>query len=191
MESGPGSITTLVNEIPQRGALAGDPRIARLQAELAAMARERVRSLGAGSELRTGDLVNEAYLKLFARGDATPWESRRHFFGAAARAMQQVVIDLVRKLEVRRAHAPKIAVPVELRDKTSHALPLQTMLRLLDALEEADPVAAEVVRMRVLSGLSIEDTAQVLDLSLRTAQRKWTIGRALARSWLVTRMEGQ
>jgi RNA polymerase sigma factor (TIGR02999 family) len=191
MESGPGSITTLVNEIPQRGAPAGDPRIARLQAELAAMARERVRSLGAGSELRTGDLVNEAYLKLFARGDATPWESRRHFFGAAARAMQQVVIDLVRKLEVRRAHAPKIAVPVELRDKTSHALPLQTMLRLLDALEEADPVAAEVVRMRVLSGLSIEDTAQVLDLSLRTAQRKWTIGRALARSWLVTRMEGQ
>jgi DNA-directed RNA polymerase specialized sigma24 family protein len=65
------------------------------------------------------------------------------------------------------------------------------MLRLLDALEEADPVAAEVVRMRVLSGLSIEDTAQVLDLSLRTAQRKWTIGRALARSWLATRMEGQ
>lgn len=189
METGPGSITTLVNEIPRQGAMAGDPRVARLQAELAAMARERVRALGVGAELRTGDLVNEAYLKLFARGDAAPWESRRHFFGAAARAMQQVVVDLVRKLEVRRAHAPKIALPADLRDKTSHALPLQTVLRLLDALEEADPVAAEVVRMRVFSGLSIEDTAQVLGLSLRTAQRKWTIGRALARSWLVARME--
>ena len=191
MESGPGSITTLVNEIPQRGAPAGDPRIARLQAELAAMARERVRSLGAGSELRTGDLVNEAYLKLFAKADAPQWENRRHFFGAAARAMQQVVVDLARRIEVRRAHAPRIAVPAEFRDDTSSALPLQTMLRLLEQLEEADPVAAEVVRMRVFAGLSVEDTAAVLGLSRRTAERKWMIGRALARSWLVARMDGR
>jgi RNA polymerase sigma factor (TIGR02999 family) len=192
VHEGPGSITTLVNGIA-RGGTDGDdaPGLVRLQKELESLARARIRSVGHDAEIRTGDLVHEAYLKLFSRGDGTTWENRRHFFGAAARAMQQVVIDLVRKIEIRRAHAPRIDLPEAGADEGSHALPLPVMLELLDGLERADPVAAEVVRMRVFTDLSVEDTAQLLGLSLRTAQRKWTIARALARSWLSGRMEGR
>jgi DNA-directed RNA polymerase specialized sigma24 family protein len=68
-------------------------------------------------------------------------------------------------------------------------LPLPAVVQLLDALEQADPVAAEIVRMRVFAGLSVAETAQVLGIPLRTAQRKWTIGRGLARAWVAERMD--
>jgi len=185
----PGSITRLVNDLRVGAAPRAASLLPAVHAELTAMARERVRRLGVDGEIRTGDLVNEAYLKLFGRASDQPWESRRHFYGSAARAMQQVVDDLVRRIGVRRAQAHKIAVPGDARDEPSDALPVETIVRLLGELDRTDAVVAEVVRMRVFAGLSIEDTAQVLGLSLRTAQRKWTIGRALARSWLAARME--
>lgn len=188
MSEEPGSITTIVNDLARGGAGSGGPMIERLQRELEAIARTRLRTLGQDAEVRTGDLVNEAYLKLFASGDAAPWDSRRHFFGSAARAMQQVVVDLLRKLDVRKAHATRIAVPIETGDDPTPMLPAAVLIQLIDELERADPVAAEVVRMRVFAGLTVSDAANVLGIPLRTAQRKWTIGRGLARAWLAERM---
>lgn len=167
------------------------PAVQRLERELASLARARLRTLGKGAEIRTGDLVNEAYLKLFSGADGVRWENRRHFFGAAARAMQQVVVDLVRRIEVRREHAQHIAIPTESQQEQPATMPAAAILELLEQLERADPVAAEVVRMRVFAGLSVAETAKVLGLPLRTAQRKWTIGRGLARAWIVARMDLQ
>jgi RNA polymerase sigma factor (TIGR02999 family) len=185
----PGSITTLVNDIARGGARKGHPMVERLQAELESLARARMRTLGKDSEIRTGDLVNEAYLKLFAGGADLSWENRRHFFGAASRAMQQIIIDLARRLDVRRSHGMRVAVPIESAETPTQTLPLPVLLQLLDALDQTDTVAGEVLRMRIFAGLSVAEAAQVLGIPLRTAQRKWTIGRGLARAWLAERMD--
>lgn len=189
MSSDPGSITSLVNGIASGGHSPVDPMLGRLYGELAAMARNRVRSAGLDGEIRTGDLVNEAYLKLFAGAAAGPWQNRAHFFGSAARAMQQVVIELVRRVSVRRKHASRLAIPVEFEEGTSVPVPAPLVLRLLDELERADPEAAEVVRLKIFAELDMKQIAEVLGLPLRTAQRKWTIGRALAHAWLSGRMD--
>lgn len=189
MYEDPGSITTLVNDIARGGARKGDPMVERLQAELESLARARMRTLGKDSEIRTGDLVNEAYLKLFAGGADLSWENRRHFFGAASRAMQQIIIDLARRLDVRRSHGMRVAVPIESAETPTQTLPLPVLLQLLDALDQTDTVAGEVLRMRIFAGLSVAEAAQVLGIPLRTAQRKWTIGRGLARAWLAERMD--
>lgn len=189
MAEEPGSITTLVNDIARGGASKGDPKVERLQKELESLARARMRTLSKDSEIRTGDLVNEAYLKLFTGGAGVSWESRRHFFGAASRAMQQIIVDLARRLDVRRAHGMRVAVPIESADTPTQTLPLPVLLQLLDALDQTDAVAGEVLRMRIFAGLSVAEAAQVLGIPLRTAQRKWTIGRGLARAWLAERMD--
>lgn len=196
MPDDPGSITTLVNEIARGNARDGGTMVERLQRELETLAHARLRTLGHDAEIRTGDLVNEAYLKLFstpdaAGGEQARWENRRHFFGAAARAMQQVVVDLVRRIDVRNAHAARIAIAVDSGVAPAKSLQVADLLQLLEELDRADPDAAEVMRMTVFAGLSVSEAANVLGLSLRTAQRKWTIGRGLARAWLAERMNRQ
>lgn len=188
MEQEPGSITSLVNGLASGTRDSSDPMIGRLSIELAAMARSRAHSVGLDGEIRTGDLMNEAYLKLFGGASPGPWQHRAHFFGSAARAMQQVVIELVRRVSVRRKHVPHLALPVEQGKAAEAAVPATAVLRLLEELERVDPVAAEVVRLKVFAELSMEQIAAVLDLPLRSAQRKWTIGRALAHAWLSRRM---
>ena len=184
MSTEPGSITTLVNDLRVGREPQGAPALAAIHEALAAMARERVRKVGADGEIRTGDLVNEAYLKLFGRPSEQPWESRRHFYGSASRAMQQVVVDLVRHLAVRRNHQPNIAVPAVTLPEPFANRSVVELSEALEALERLDPEAAELVRVRFFVGLGMEDTAKVLGMPLRSAQRKWT----LARGWLLARM---
>lgn len=189
MSTEQGSITKLVNDLRVGTNPIEGSALDSLYESLAVMARDRVRQLGKPGEIRTGDLVNEVYIKLFGRETAIPWESRRHFYGAAARAMQQVIVDLARRLAVRREHAPRIAVPIEQGEREPPTLALPVLVEMLDELERVDPLAAEVVRMRVFAGLSVEEAARVLAIPLRTAQRKWTIGRGLALAWISARME--
>ncbi len=158
--------------------------VAVIYAALTAMARDRVRRLGPDREIRTGDLVHEAYLKLFARPADHPWESRSHFFGSAARAMQQVIVDLVRRSEVRRVHGPSLAVSEIALPQPFSSHGIEQLHLALEELDRVDPQAAEVVRVRFFVGLGMEETARVLGLPLRSAQRKWT----LARAWLFERM---
>jgi RNA polymerase sigma factor (TIGR02999 family) len=181
----PGSITTLVNDIGRGAAPPQGPALAAIYDALSAIARERIRRHGAVGELRTGDLVHEAYLKLFNRPGERRWDSRRHFYGSAARAMQQVVIDVFRRLEVRRAHDPGLAVPSITLPEPFGRHDVPALLRALDELEAIDAGAAELVRLRFIVGLTMIEAAKVLGLPLRSTQRKWT----LARAWLLGRMK--
>jgi RNA polymerase sigma factor (TIGR02999 family) len=184
VDSGPGSITRLVNQMSSRTEHDSGDAVAVIYAALTAMARDRVRRLGPDREIRTGDLVHEAYLKLFARPADHPWESRSHFFGSAARAMQQVIVDLVRRSEVRRVHGPSLAVSEIALPQPFSSHGIEQLHLALEELDRVDPQAAEVVRVRFFVGLGMEETARVLGLPLRSAQRKWT----LARAWLFERM---
>lgn len=142
------------------------------------MARERP-----DHTLQPTALVHEAWLRL--GGDAQPaWQNRRHFFGAAAEAMRRVLIGNARRKDAARRgsdvehfdiDAPEIEIVT--------SLPNDELLQLHEALDRLaleDPRKAELVKLRYFAGMSIEEAAEALDISERTAKRDWTY----ARAWL-------
>lgn len=149
--------------------------------ELRALARSRLRHERPDHTLRATALVHEAYLRMLGADDP-PWSDRAHFFRAAAEAMRRILIDHAR----RRARLKRGGdrVRVELEDARLGAEPDLDRLVALDEairrLDEQDPRAADVVRLRFFAGLSVAETAKALDLSERTIKREW----AFARAWL-------
>ena len=148
--------------------------------ELRALARAQLRQERPEHSLQATALVHEAYLRLL--GGTRPWNDRKHFFRAAAEAMRRILIEHARKRgRVKRGGT---RVRVELRSvdlATDHDV--DEIVALDDAfrrLEEQDGRAADVVRLRLFAGLSVEETAKALELSERTVKREW----AFARAWL-------
>jgi RNA polymerase sigma factor (TIGR02999 family) len=168
----------------------GDPRAAdQLLAlvydddELRRLAAAKMAGERAGHTLQPTALVHEAWLRL--GGDAQPaWQNRRHFFGAAAEAMRRVLIG-----NARRKHAARRGVDAQHLDIESPEIEIVTpvedveLLRVheaLDRLAVEDPRKAELVKLRYFVGMSIEEAAEALGISDRTAKRDWTY----ARAWL-------
>lgn len=182
-DPGAGSVTRAVNALRVQGRETGHATVARIHGELERIARAGRRSLGSAA-VSTGDLVQEAYLKLFGRPESHPWQSRRHFYGAAARAMEQVLVDAFRRRGVEQRHAGIVAVPDMVLPPGFPSSRVDEALESLRELESVDPLGAEVVRLRAIAGLSAEQVASMLGLSQRTSERKWTV----ARAWLHARM---
>jgi RNA polymerase sigma factor (TIGR02999 family) len=141
-----------------------------------------------GQTLQPTALVHEAFLRLV--GDRDPgWEGRRHFFGAAAQAMRQILIE-----QARRRGASKrggAGHRVELAEGLAFIEPPADDLLALDeaiaALQAEEPLLAELVMLRYFSGLSVEETAAVLGQSASTVKRDWR----RARAWLTRRLGGR
>lgn len=141
-------------------------------------------------------LVNEAYLRLLGKeGQTLAWESRAHFFGAAARAMRCILIDRARSARVARrdragvtglhAQAPgPTNNPTDQAPHSDHADDLLALDQALDELRQRDPRQHEVVMLRYFAGLSLEQTAQLLGTSMSTVKNDWSF----ARAWLLRRM---
>jgi RNA polymerase sigma factor (TIGR02999 family) len=147
--------------------------------ELRVLARRALRRENAGHSVTTTALVHEAYLKLgAARG--TPWP-RAHFFGAAARAMRQVLVDLARSR--RSAKRGGGAGPLPLDEALVADQRADGLLELDDALrrlEDVSPRLLRVVECRYFGGLSEEETAEILGVTARTVRRDWV----KAKGWL-------
>ena len=148
--------------------------------ELHRMARSRLRREAPGHTLRPTALVNEAYLRLAAGKPA--WESRAHFFGAAAEAMRRILIERARKYDRHKHGGGRRRLDL---DKLGLAgdVPSEELLALDEALarlEETDRVRSDVVKLRFFAGLTIEQTADALGFSPATVVRHWTF----ARTWL-------
>lgn len=141
------------------------------------MARER-----RAHTLQPSALINEAYFRL-APGD---WQSRAHFFGAAAEAMRQVLVEYARrrKAEKRGGKAERVTFSEMNVLSEEPDTDLLSLHESLDALFAVDPRLAEIVRLRYFGGLTIEETADLLNLSPATVKRDWTY----ARAWLYERM---
>ncbi len=147
--------------------------------ELRALARAHLRHERPDHTLQATALVHEAYLRLLG-GEHPPWNNRRHFFHAAGEAVRRILIEHARKRgRVKRGGK---RVRVELRDANlATEQDLEELLALDDAfrrLEQQDPRAADVVRLRFFAGLSVEETAKALELSERTVKREWAFARA-------------
>lgn len=165
---------------------ASDELLGLLYADLRRLAGARMARLAPGQTLQATELVHEAYLKL-VKGAGSGWQSRAHFFGAAARAMRDIVADyLQRKASLRRGgHLQRV------EDRTVAELgadgPSDEMLSVEEALQEFEaryPRKARVVTMAFYGGLSTAEIAEVLGVSTRTVEREWRF----ARAWLNQRL---
>jgi len=176
------SDVTRVIEAIQRG----DPKAAEellplVYEELRKLAASRMSNEAAGQTLQPTALVHEAWLRLVGDGDQK-WDNKGHFFAAAAEAMRRILIE-----NARRKHALKRGVHLErvnLEDVEAAILTDgETLLLVNEALaklEQEDPEAAQLVKLRFFAGMTNEEAGQALGVSARTAKRYWTF----ARAWL-------
>lgn len=153
--------------------------------ELRKLAAHKLAREAPGRTLQPTALVHEAWLRLGGDPQAA-WQSRAHFFGAAAEAMRRILIDRARKRAVRQASG--LASPEELNEsQIEFQAPPEEMLAVheaLDSLAQIDSAAAELVKLRYFVGLTLSQAAEVLGLSLRSAERLWSGSRAWLRDAL-------
>lgn len=158
-------------------------------AELRSLAAHKMARERPGHTLQPTALVHEAYLRLVGSGDAQRWAGRTHFFAAAAEAMRRILIE-----SARRKHRLKHGGNVERVDLDEVDLPLpmpdDKLLALNDALDRlatVDARAAEMVKLCFFVGLTQEQAARELGISVATAERIWSF----ARTWLFREMQQQ
>ena len=142
--------------------------------ELKRLARHHRHANAGFSTLCTTELVHEAYLKL-AGNRPESWDGRHHFFGAASRAMRQVLVDFARRRQADKRGAGQPAV--SLREASAAIeFELDEILEVdaaLDKLDAVDPRLRRIVELRFFAGLPESDIAQMLDVSVRTVGRDW------------------
>jgi RNA polymerase sigma factor (TIGR02999 family) len=156
--------------------------------ELHRMALRYLAGERANLSLPATALVNEVCLRLLG-WDEVRWKNRGHFFGVSAGMMRRVLIDIARRRRAeRRGGVGAVRVPLEDVDAPAHERgpDLLAVDEALDRLAANDPRKAAVVELRFFGGLSMEETADTLGLSLRTANNDW----AFARAWLYQALTG-
>lgn len=177
-----------MNEVTQilNAAAGGDSDAARqllplVYAELRKLAESRLAKTPPGNTLQPTALVHEAYLRLIGSGDPG-WEGRNHFFGAAAQAMRDILVEQARR-KSRIKHGGGLArleLGDDLADNEPDPREVLAVNDALERLEKEDPRGAQVVVLRYFGGLTEPETAAILDVSESTVVRDWKY----ARAWL-------
>jgi RNA polymerase sigma factor (TIGR02999 family) len=154
--------------------------------ELKRIARHHLRVTNAKATLSTTELVHEAYLKI-SPGPASGWDGRGHFFGAASRAMRQVLVDFARRRGATKRGGELQRVSLG-RDDGALDLELDSILTLdsaLERLDALDPRLRKIVELRYFGGLTENEIATMMGVTLRTIERNWL----KARMFLLREME--
>jgi RNA polymerase sigma-70 factor (ECF subfamily) len=156
-----------------------------LYSELRRQAARYLRHRRSADMLQTTALVHEAFMRLVGAGQVD-WQDRRHFLAVAARTMRQVLVDLVRAQASakRGAHAVHLPLDSGLAAGGPPPVDLIALDQALDTLATFDARKVRVIELRFFSGLTVEETAQVLDVSADTVARDWR----LARTWLLRQL---
>ena len=162
--------------------LAGERLLPLVYDELRKLARHRLSDLPPGRTLQATALVHEAWLKLV--GDADPgWNHRGHFFGAAARAMRDILVDHERRRRSLKRGGDRLRIEVSQELAADGGAPPEDLLELdaaLRRLEQDRPRHHQVLMLRHFAGLTVPETAEALGISPATVDRDW----AFARAWL-------
>ncbi len=167
-----------------RGDPTSDPLVGRVYEQLRAIAQLEMNQERPGHTLQATALVHEAYLRL--AGASVQWSGPGAFYHAAAEAMRRILIEHARaKGRVKRGGGVA-RVPLAVDDLAARedAAEIEAVDRAFRRLEERDSDAAAVVRLRFYAGLSVEQTAAALGLSVRTVAREWTYARAILQTEL-------
>jgi len=173
----------------ERGAL--DQLIPLIYEELRRLAQHHVAREFASHTLQATALVNEAWLRL-AQQSAGDFQSRTQFYGAAARLMRQILVDHARSRLAKKRGGGAVRVPLEAVQAAAQEKDVQLLAldQALSALAALDPEQAQLVELRYFSGLSIEETAQVMGMSPATVKRHWNTARAWLKQQLAQGQEG-
>jgi len=174
-------VTCILERVEQGDPQAAEELLPLVYEELRKLASARMANEKAGQTLQPTALVHEAWLKIAGDGQQH-FDNRRHFFKAAATAMQQILIDSARRKQ-RFKHGANLIGDELHESRIAIAAPSEELLAVNDALAALaleDPQAAEVVQLRYFVGMTVPEIATALDLAPRTVDRHW----AFARAWL-------
>ena len=152
-----------------------------LYAELRRQARFHLRRFRADATLQTTVLVHETFLRL-ADAQRVDWQDRRHFLAVAGQTMRRVVVDIARAQAAVKRGARPTRVPLDSGIRVSEGEPVDVIAldRALEALARIDARKVKVIELRFFAGLTVEETAQALDVSPDTVARDWR----MAKAWL-------
>lgn len=181
------SITALLLNADQQDRAVLDELFPLVYDELRWMAHRHLRGEYGGRTMNTTALVHEAYVKM-AGQENLPLQSRAYFFGSAARAMRQILVDYARRRNAQKRGGDAEQISLDGQEIAVDACAAE-LLELNDALEklgQLDERLAKVVECRFFGGLTVEETAEVLATSPRTIKRDWR----RARAWLYREMHG-
>ena len=155
--------------------------------DLRNLAHRQLRKERPGHTINTTALVHEAYMKLVKFPPEGEWDGRRHFFGVAARAMRQILVNYAKKRSRKKRGGN--SQPVEFEEgfymTESRAEELIALDEALSRLEEINERQGKIVECRYFAGYKIEETADILGISAATVKRDWTI----ARAWLYSQIK--
>jgi RNA polymerase sigma factor (TIGR02999 family) len=178
-------VTQILSAIAQGDPSAASQLLPLVYDQLRALAAQKLAHEPPGQTLQPTALVHEAYLRLVGDEPESHWDNRRHFLSAAAEAMRRILVENARHKKrdkhgggLRRLELPDLPVADQNPDD------LLALDDALSQLAEEDPPAAEVVKLRLYAGLSVEEAAEALGLSRAQAYRHWTYARAWLRATL-------
>jgi RNA polymerase sigma factor (TIGR02999 family) len=184
-------VTRILADIADGDAHAAAQLLPLVYDELRRLAAARLAAEPSGNTLQPTALVHEAYLRLVGTAEDNRWDSRGHFFAAAAEAMRRLLVENARRKKRHKHGGDRRRVSLEAAEFMAQAPSedLEALDEALTRLTAHDPVKAEVVKLRFFGGLTMPEVAQSLNLSLTTAERYWTY----ARTWLYAELtdEGQ
>jgi RNA polymerase sigma factor (TIGR02999 family) len=180
-------VTRILTAIDQGDPHAAEQLLPLVYDELRRLAAQKLAQEKPGQTLQATALVHEAYVRLVDTAKAPHWDSRRHFFAAAAEAMRRILVDKVRRKRSVKHGGQRVRLDLDAALLVGEESPpdLFELNELLDQLAAADPRAAELVKLRFFAGLTGEQTAAVLSISPRAADLLW----AYARAWLFEKLQ--
>jgi RNA polymerase sigma factor (TIGR02999 family) len=178
-------VTNLLNSLDREGELHQTRLLSLIYEELKKLARLNMAREKPGSTLQPTALVHEAYLRLVSdrnASEADRWKNRRHFYGAAARAMRRILVERARQRMALRYGGGRRRVEIRDEDLVTEnsSADLMALDEALAEFEQQDRRASEVVHLRYFAGLDIEETARTLGIAPRTVKKDWT----MAKAWL-------
>lgn len=175
-------VTQILSQIEQGDPSAAEQLLPLVYDELRKLAAAKLANEKPGQTLQATALVHDAYIRLVDVEKAQHWDSRGHFFAAAAEAMRRILVDnAVRKRRPKHGgNLLRVDLDAEVAFYDSPKVDMVALDEALARLSEVDETAAKIVKLKYFAGLTLPQIAQLLGLSPRTADRRW----AYARAWL-------
>jgi RNA polymerase sigma factor (TIGR02999 family) len=184
-------VTRILSAIEEGDSHAAEQLLPLVYDELRKLAAQKLAQEKPGQTLQATALVHEAYLRLVASpgcvsGDAQHWDSRGHFFAAAAEAMRRILVENARHKRSQKAGHGRQRRPLEDVEATVGAPPddLLALDEALTRLQRENQAAAELAKLRLFTGLTVDEAADALGISRRTGFRFWTYARAFLQAEL-------
>ena len=174
------NITTILSRIDSGDPSAAEELMPLVYEELRILASSRMLRESPGQTLQATALVHEAYMRLVEGSNSQPWDSRGHFFAAAAEAMRRILIDRARAKSRPKHGGDRQRMELEINCPAGNETP-DRLLAINEALEKLQieyPHVADLLKLRYFAGVPLKDAAELLSISPATAKRRWAFARA-------------